>query len=77
MGPRPQRWGLRYNGAVRIVEEENRVRIFFPNKPAEPVRVSLKGRGFRWSPAAGAWQAYASENAWYWARKILNELRAP
>lgn len=56
-------------GDVRIAEEldDNRTRIYFPDKPADAVRTLLKARGFRWSPTAGAWQRQCSEGAWYWA----------
>lgn len=56
-------------GDVRIAEEldDNRTRIYFPDKPADTVRTLLKARGFRWSPTAGAWQRQCSEGAWYWA----------
>jgi len=37
---------------------ENRVRLFFPGKPAEAIRDQLKANGFRWAPSLGCWQAY-------------------
>lgn len=63
-------------GDVRILEEDNRVRIFFPGKPDETTRKALRSHGFLWAPSAGAWQRKASEGAWYWARSILRG-RAP
>lgn len=56
-------------GDIRIAEEENRVRVFFPAKPSGQTRSDLKRGGFRWSPTAGAWQAYPSATAWAVARK--------
>jgi hypothetical protein len=37
---------------------ENRVRVFYPGKPAPEVIKELKGSGFRWTPSKGCWQAY-------------------
>jgi hypothetical protein len=64
-------------GEVRIVEEENRVRIFFPEKPSEEVRKLCKQNGFKWSPAAGAWQRFPGVNAWYWAEQIAHRASRP
>ena len=36
--------------------QDNRVRIFFEEKPSEAVRSVLKQNGFRWARSVGAWQ---------------------
>lgn len=57
----------------RIVDnvDANRVQIFFDEKPDENLRAELKRHGFRWAPSAGAWQRQRSEQALYWARRIV------
>lgn len=60
-------------GNVRIVDnaDENRLQIFFPNKPIDAVRSMLKSYGFRWTPSLGCWQAYRGNNTAYWAEQIV------
>lgn len=60
-------------GEVRIEEGDNRVRVYFPGKPSEAVRGTLKAAGFRWSPTAGAWQRTPSYYAWQVARAVAAE----
>ena len=48
----------------------NRVRLFFPGKPAEDIRARLKKAGFRWTPSAGCWQAYRNT----WSMQTANQI---
>jgi hypothetical protein len=59
-------------GGVTISDnvEDNRLQLYFPNKPAQAVRNALKSNGFRWSPSNGCWQRQRSSAARYWAEKI-------
>ena len=50
---------------VRVVDDvdANRLRLYFPGKPAEAVRDRLKRSGFRWSPPEGCWQRHRGSSA--------------
>ena len=48
----------------------NRVRLFFPGKPAEDTRTRLKKAGFRWTPSVGCWQAYRNT----WSMQTANQI---
>lgn len=57
-------------GAVEIIEEEARVQLRFPGKPAEAIRADLRRHGFKWSPTRGTWVRLVSEAARYHAKRI-------
>jgi hypothetical protein len=61
---------------IRIFEntEANRLQVIFSDKPAEPVRKTLKANGFRWSPTENAWQRHLSRQSLYTAEQIINGL---
>ena len=60
-------------GEIKVIEnvEENRLQIFFPGKPSDEKRASLKSWGFRWSPTNGCWQAYLNNNAKHAVKQLI------
>lgn len=63
--------GWEFNGGSVVVNvEENRLQIFFDEKPDEETRAGLKSCGFRWAPSQGAWQRQLTHNALYAAKQI-------
>lgn len=55
-------------GRAEANAEENRLQLFFDEKPSEEQRRELKANGFRWAPSQGAWQRQLNQNAMYAAR---------
>src|SRR3546814_1380025 len=57
-------------GDIEYREQDGRVWLVFPGKPADDVRGKLRSRGFKWSPTRGAWVRQLSEAARYYGRQI-------
>ena len=57
-------------GKVEANTADNRLQIFFDEKPDAAIREELKSGGFRWSPRAEAWQRQLNDNAYYAANRI-------
>lgn len=49
-------------GRVEMNAGENRVQIFYDEKPDADLRAELKHLGFRWAPSQGAWQRQLNAN---------------
>lgn len=54
------------------VPAENRVKLFFTDKPATSTRTDLKAHGFRWSPTQGCWLAYRNDRAMALAQRLVS-----
>lgn len=50
-------------GKAEINEEQNRLQLFFDEKPTEEQRKTLKQNGFKWAPSQSAWQRQLTKNA--------------
>lgn len=57
-------------GHVEVCKEDNRLRIYFDEKPDEDTRTELKSNGFKWSPKNSAWQRQITANAFHAADRI-------
>ena len=57
-------------GEAKINEAENRLQLFFEEKPTEDQRRELKSNGFKWAPSQGAWQRQLNRNAIFAAGRM-------
>jgi hypothetical protein len=51
------------DGRAEINEAENRLQLFFDEKPTDEQRTALKKNGFKWAPSQNAWQRQLTKNA--------------
>ena len=60
------------HGDIRVVDnvEDNRLQVFFPEKPSVEIIKALKAYGFRWTPSLGCWQSYRNTRA-NWAIELI------
>lgn len=66
------------SGGVRVVENADaaRIQLFFPGKPDEATRATLKANGFRWAPSEGAWQRHLNNAGRWAAERVLKSIAA-
>lgn len=57
--------------------EEDRVQIFFDQKPPQEMIDKLKGEGWRWAPSVGAWSRKRTDAALYSARRLTGAAQPP
>lgn len=50
-------------GKAEINEDENRLQLFFDEKPTDDQRKELKQNGFKWASSQKAWQRQLTKNA--------------
>ena len=61
---------------VKECPDDNRIRIFFDEKPGPEIRQFLKSHGWRWSPSNNAWQRQRTNNGRYSARVVIAHLKS-
>lgn len=60
-------------GAIEYREEDNRVWLVFPGKPADNLRSELRRYGFKWSPSRGAWVRQLTNSARWAAEQVIKK----
>ena len=54
--------------------EDNRLQVYFPDKPRSDVITALKRHGYRWTPTLRCWQAYRGEYRLQETHRFLSAL---
>jgi len=57
-------------GRAEADKADNRLRLYFDEKPSEEQRSKLKCNGFKWAPSVGAWQRQLNDNAIHAAARM-------
>lgn len=66
--------GYDFDGGKAIInKEENRLQIFFDERPTKETCASLKRNGFKWAPSKKAWQRQLTANALYALKTFCKE----
>jgi len=64
------------NGKVCFDNEDNRIKIYFDEKPSEEIRTELKCHAYKWSPKNSAWQRKLTPNAIYMTRHLFKDIES-
>lgn len=63
--------GWQFAGGQAVANStDNRLQLFFDEKPDDKQRAELKMNGFKWAPSVGAWQRQLNLNTIYAANRI-------
>lgn len=57
-------------GEVKMDRQDNRLRVFFHEKPDQDTCSAMRHSGFKWAPSVGAWQRQLTGNAIYTAKHL-------
>lgn len=61
-------------GEVRFDKIDNRVKIYFDEKPSADVRDELKKHAFKWSPNNSCWQRKLTPDAIYMTKRMFPDI---
>jgi len=71
----PDREDVKGEGwTVEQNKDDNRLRLFFTDRPSREHCKNLRSHGFKWAPSVGAWQRQLSNGARWNAQSVLKEM---